>query len=59
MKSLFAILIAALVWVTASAPAAAQSPYDASDPRSVVYSVISLSDSHALPDWNEPTFQSK
>ena len=59
MKSLFAILIAAFVWVTASAPAAAQNLYNASDPRSVVYLVISLSDRHALPGWNEPTFQMK
>ena len=59
MKSLFAILFATFAWVMAPAPAAAQSLYGASDPRSVVYTVISLTDRHALPDWSAPTFQSK
>ena len=59
MKSVFVILFAAFAWVMAPALAAAQNQYAASDPRSVVYSVISLSDRHALPGWDKPAFQSK
>ena len=59
MKSILAFCLAAYAWVFASELAAALDPYPASDPRSVIETVISLSDRRALPGWDEPSFQNR
>jgi hypothetical protein len=59
MKSLRAMIFAAFACIFASLPAAADDAYAKADPRSVVQTVLALTDSHALPDWPEPTFAKK
>lgn len=59
MKAFATGLLAAGFALLGIAYAFALDAYPASDPRSVVQTVVVLTDKHALPAWSEPTFTTK
>ena len=59
MKPFREIWLGLLLLATATSAAGALETFPAADPRSVVQTVIALTDRHALPSWDQPSFPSK
>ncbi len=59
MKWPASLIAACIAAASVVLPAAALETFPSSDPRSVVQTVIDLTDRHALPDWSDPAFATK